>query len=749
MDTGTYEFADIIIDISHEKVDKPFQYRIPGALKGQIEIGVRVRIPFGKGNGMRTGYVVGIGSTPEYDVGRIKEISGLAPGSTPVRSQLIKLAWWMKRTYGCTMNQALKTVLPVKQAIKAKEKRTLVCLLDGPALRAAIGEAGKKGYKARKRLLSAFLGTPELSMEAAAKRLKITASTIRPLVEQGALAVQSEEEDRSPVRGAGAWGQKAVLNEEQARAAGRFTADYDAGARGVYLLHGITGSGKTEVYMECMEHVLAQGKQVIVLIPEISLTYQTVMRFYRRFGDRIAILNSRLSDGERFDQWKRAEEGRVSVMIGPRSALFAPFERLGLIIMDEEHEGAYKSETTPRYHAREAAKRRAMDSGASLILGSATPSMEAYQEALLGESRLLVLTRRAVSGRRLPAVEIVDLRAELREGNKSMFSRRLRELIEDRLAKQEQIMLFINRRGYSNFVSCRSCGEPVRCPHCDVSLTLHGKSRLACHYCGYSVPLMEKCPSCGSPYLAGFGAGTQKLEELAKKEFPGSRILRMDADTTARKGGHEAILAAFSAHEADILIGTQMIVKGHDFGRVTLVGVMAADLSLNTPDYRCSERTFQLLTQAAGRAGRGETAGAVVFQTYQPDHYAIRCAASQDYEAFFSQELAYRRAMNYPPLCRMQAVLFSSASPGALGAAADLARDVLLREFEKDGPQRENAQFIGPVHAPVYKVNDIYRKILYIKSGKCDILDRIRGILETLASGNEVFRTVAVQYDIS
>ncbi len=747
MDTGTYAYADIIIDISHEKVDKPFQYRIPEALSGVIAIGVRVRIPFGKGNGLRTGYVVGLSNTPAFDVGRMKEIAGPAPGSTPVRSQLIQLAWWMKRTYGCTMNQALKTVLPVKQAAKGREKKTLCCLLDGPALRGAIGEAQKKGYQARARLLSAFLETPELSMEAASAKLKVTASSIRPLVERGVLSIRSEEISKSPVRGVEAPDQRPLLNEEQARAAGRFTADYDAGVRTAYLLHGITGSGKTEVYMECMEHVLARGRQVILLIPEISLTYQTVMRFYRRFGDKIAILNSRLSDGERFDQWKRAEEGRVSVMIGPRSALFAPFERLGLIIMDEEHEGAYKSETTPRYHAREAARRRAMDSGASLILGSATPSMEAYQEALSGKSTLLRLTQRAVSGSRIPAVEIVDLREELRDGNKSMFSRRLKELIEDRLEKREQIMLFINRRGYSNFISCRSCGEPVRCPHCDVSLTLHGKSRLVCHYCGYSIPMMENCPSCGSPYLAGFGAGTQKLEELAKKEFPGSRILRMDADTTAKKGGHEAILSAFSGHEADILIGTQMIVKGHDFGRVTLVGIMAADLSLNTPDYRCSERTFQLLTQAAGRAGRGERAGAVVFQTYQPDHYAIRSAASQDYEAFYRQEIAYRRAMNYPPLCRMQAVLFSSASREALGAAAERSKEALLQALSENG--REETQFIGPVHAPVYKVNDIYRKILYIKSEKCDILDRIRGILENLAAGNEAFRPVTIQYDIS
>ena len=395
-------------------------------------------------------------------------------------------------------------------------------------------------------------------------------------------------------------------------------------------------------------------------------------------------------------------------------------------------------------------RQSASDCGASLVLGSATPSLEAYSRAISGEYTLLTLKKRASAGSSLASVDVVDLREELEAGNKSMFSRRLTELISDRLERREQVMLFINRRGYSNFVSCRACGEAVRCPHCDVSLTLHGGSRLICHYCGYQIPLPRRCPSCGSPYLAGFGAGTQKLEEFTAMAFPQARILRMDADTTSKKGGHEEILAAFSAHEADILIGTQMIVKGHDFGRVTLVGIMAADVSLNTPDYRCAERTFQLLTQAAGRAGRGGRPGNVVIQTYQPQHYAVRAAACQDYESFYKQEMAYRRVMWYPPVCRMQSVLFSASSESLLERCTEylagrLRKQPRLARMEQEG----TLQLIGPVQAPVYKVNDIYRKILYIKSVNCDILDKIRAFLETLTAGVEDFAPVAVQYDIS
>lgn len=755
-------YADIIIDISHEKVDRPFQYRIPESLLGQVEVGVRVQVPFGMGNHLRKGYVVGLSKETDYDPTKIKEIAGVESGSNSITSQLIQLAWWMKNTYGCTMNQALKTVLPVQQKMKAKEKTWIRCCLDEAALQEAAAEAEKKQYHARARLLRTFQEKPLLSMEEAREKLKISQATLKPMLQKGQAELVTEALIRNPYQSlqmqAGSSAAEAcktlTLSEEQQKAVDVFRADYEAGRRANYLLHGITGSGKTEVYMEMMETVLSEGKQVILLIPEIALTYQTVLRFYRRFGSRIAILNSRLSAGERYDQWERAARGEVSVMIGPRSALFAPFSNLGLILIDEEQEGAYKSETMPRYHAREVAEKRAEDAKASLVLGSATPSLEAYSRAMAGEYRLLTLKHRAVEGSLLASVEVADMRTELSEGNKSMFSRRLRELIRDRLEKREQIMLFINRRGYSNFVSCRSCGEPVKCPHCDVSLTLHesaskraSKSRLVCHYCGYTVPMMEKCPSCGSPYLAGFGAGTQKLEELTRREFPTARILRMDADTTSRKGGHEAILSAFSKGEADLLIGTQMIVKGHDFPNVTLVGIMAADLSLNLPDYRAGERSFQLLTQAAGRAGRGRRQGTVVIQTYQPDHYAIEAAAAQDYERFYQQEIAYRQLMSYPPACRMQTVLFAAASEELL----DTVCEQVLAELKKELPQRAgqtDCQLIGPVRAPIYKVNDIYRKILYIKSEKCDILNKIRALTEALAAREESFRSVMIQYDI-
>lgn len=736
-------FANVIIDISHEKVDRTFQYKIPEALKSQIYVGVQVFIPFGKGNTKRRGYVVGLSDKPDFDIEKTKEIAGVVTDAVSVQSQLIQLAWWMRSTYGSTMNQALKTVLPVKQKMKPKEKKSIRCLLDSPALEQALAEARQKSYKARIRLLEAFLLTDTIPYEVAENQLLLTSAALKPMEEKGYIEILRREVYRNPLKLTGENRKKTILNQEQLQAAKTFFADYDGGIRKTYLLHGITGSGKTEVYMEMMEHVLETGKQVILLIPEIALTYQTVIRFYKRFGEQVSFINSRLSAGERYDQWERAIRGEISIMIGPRSALFTPFQDLGLIIIDEEHEGAYKSETMPRYHARNVAEKRAEICGASLVLGSATPSMESYTNAVSGEYSLMTLKNRAAADSSLAQAEVADLRQELEAGNKTMFSRRLSELIGDRLEKKEQIMLFINRRGYANFVSCRSCGEAVKCPHCDVSLTLHRDGRLVCHYCGYTIPMMKKCPSCGSPYIANFGVGTQKLETMTKKMFPAARIMRMDADTTSKKGSHEEILEAFSRGEADILIGTQMIVKGHDFANVTLVGIMAADLSLHTPDYRCAERTFQLLTQAAGRAGRGRLAGNVVIQTYSPDHYSIQAAVDQDYEAFYAKEMMYRKMMNYPPACRMSAILFASADERRLTYCAGLCAD------HAAGFDGEPVQLIGPVRAPVYKVNDIYRKILYIKSENCDILDKIRERFDALAAGDDNFRFISIQYDIS
>ncbi len=480
-----------------------------------------------------------------------------------------------------------------------------------------------------------------------------------------------------------------------------------------------------------------------MLIPEIALTYQTVMRFYARFGERICVMHSRLSAGERYDQFERARRGDTEIMIGARSALFTPFARLGLIVIDEEHEGAYQSEGAPRYHAREVAQQLARMHEAQLVLGSATPSIEAYSRARAGLYRLFSLKSRANAKSVPAATVIVDLRREMEDGNKSVFSRRLQDLITDRLNRKEQMMLFMNRRGYSSFVSCRSCGKAVKCPHCDVSLTLHNKNRLVCHYCGYTIPLPGACPECGSEYLAGFGVGTQKIEELTAQMFPQARILRMDLDTTSKKGGHEAILAAFARREADILIGTQMIVKGHDFPGVTLVGILAADQSLYAPDFRCAERTFQILVQAIGRAGRGERPGIAVIQTYLPEHYGIQTAAAQDYETFYQREMGYRQLLHYPPASHMLGLQVAGRDEQLAGHMMDLIRDSVMRHFGSC------VEVIGPVPAPVYKVNDIYRKILYMKQENYDILIRIRKYVQERWDETEDCRQLTIQYDFS
>ena len=741
----TKRFAQIIIDISHEKVDRTFDYRIPPQLEDRISVGVLVKIPFGKGNSLRKGYVVGITDHADYDADKIKEIAGIVKGSVSAESQLIMLAWWLKEQYGSTMNQALKTVLPVKQKVKPKEKKVLRLLIPEEQLAAVTAEAEKKSYKARVRLFKALKENPLIPYEVASGQMNLSAATLKPVIEKGYVALESEEIFRNPVKDAGSRVKAVDLNGEQQAVADAFCEDYEAGKRETYLIHGITGSGKTEVYMEMISRVISEGKQVIVLIPEIALTYQTVMRFYGRFGNRVSIINSRLSAGERYDQFERARGGDIDIMIGPRSALFTPFSRLGLIIIDEEHEGAYKSEVVPRYHAREVAVKRAQMQNASVVLGSATPSLEAYTKALRGEYRLFSLHTRAKADSRLADVAVVDLREELKAGNKSIFSRRLQQMIGDRLEKKEQIMMFINRRGYANFVSCRSCGEAIKCPHCDVTLTLHKDNRLVCHYCGYSIPMPDKCPSCGSPYIANFGVGTQKIEMMTKKMFPQARVLRMDLDTTSKKGGHEEILSAFAEGDADILIGTQMIVKGHDFPDVTLVGVLAADLSLYTPDYRAAERTFQLLTQAAGRAGRDARHGDVIIQTYNPEHYSIVTAAEQDYETFYHQEMAYRRLMKYPPVNVLFTVQMASKSEAALVEAADrLAAHITPQADE------EKVQMIGPVDASVYKINDIYRKILYLKQENYDILIKIRDNIDCFQQEkSEIFKGVVVQYDFS
>ena len=736
-------FADIIVDIQHEKLDKIFQYRIPERLEAELKPGMEVIIPFGKADRRTKGYVTALSETCDYDLSKVKEIEDISRESVAIEAKLIALAAWMKEHYGGTMIQALKTVLPIRQKERAQVKRRVRLLLSEEEGREKLAFYLEKNQKARARLLAALLDDPVLEYELVTKKLNITLNVIRALEEQGVLALEEEQVYRNPVKETEQKRREIVFTEEQQNVIGRFRQDYREGQRNTYLLYGVTGSGKTEVYMEMIRTVVGMGKQAIVLIPEIALTYQTVMRFYRCFGDRVSIMNSRLSAGERYDQMMRAKAGEVDVMIGPRSALFTPFPDLGLIVMDEEHEPTYKSEQVPRYHARETAVKRAQMEGAGVVLGSATPSLEAMYRAKRGEYVLLEMRNRSRM-QQMAQAEIVDLRQELREGNRSILSRRLQELMADRLEKKEQIMLFLNRRGYSGFISCRECGHVVKCPHCSVSLSVHRDGRMVCHYCGYTQPKVTVCPECGSRHIGEFRAGTQQIEDIVKEMFPGARVIRMDMDTTRQKDSYEKILSAFANEEADILVGTQMIVKGHDFPNVTLVGVLAADMSLYTDDYRSGERTFQLLTQAAGRAGRGERPGQVVIQTYSPEHYAIVTAAAQDYEAFYEEEIRYRELMGYPPAENLMAVLVSCGDEALLEKGCHYLKEYALRVS-----RQTKAAVIGPASPGVDKIKDIYRRVLYIKAPEYDTLTGIKDRLEQYIDLNSGFDKMRIQFDFN
>lgn len=740
-------YIDVIVDISVNSLDRIFQYRVPEKLLDAVTVGCQVNVPFGSGNRRRQAYVIGVDTVLAYDASKIKDILGVtkAPAAT---GQLIALADWMHERYGCTMAQALKTVLPVKKSVK-EVKRTAYFLADREGAQQLLEKSRKsRREKARVRLLEAMLKEGCMSKETVTGVLQISASTMKSILQTGVIREETSQVYRNPVRQRLDGWQEVCLNDEQMNAVASIwqnaaiCREHWSREQGMHLLYGITGSGKTEVYMALMEKVLNEGRQIIVLIPEISLTLQTVSRFYARFGSQIAVMNSRLSAGERYDQYMRAKRGEASVMIGPRSALFTPFDRLGLIIIDEEHESAYQSEIVPRYQAAEVAARRAEMSGALVVLGSATPSVAVYQKAREGMIGLHRLTQRARTGSRLPDVKVVDLREEFRMKNRGILSQSLHEAMDACLKRGEQMMLFLNRRGYAGFVSCRSCGYVVKCRHCDVSMTVHHHTLLKCHYCGSEQPMPRVCPSCGSPYIAGFGVGTQKVEEFVQKEFPEARILRMDRDTTSGKDDMGRILQTFSEGGADILIGTQMIVKGHDFANVTLVGILAADLSLFAGDYQSSERTFQLLTQAAGRAGRGDRPGEVIIQTYQPEHYCIQTAAAQDYDSFYSQEIRFRQMLHYPPDRQMMVMLAEGEHDQQTGQAVQKLREIAGEaDFEA-------VEFIGPSRAGIAKAKDLYRYTMYMKHQDIKELMRLRDFLEGYLKWSQQFSNIYFTFDI-
>lgn len=724
----TYCYAQIIIDISHGRLDRPFTYRIPEALQNDLCLGSLVVVPFGKGDTKRKGYVIGFSNTCEYPDGKLKEIEAIASGGTDVTGDnAVRLALWMKRRYGSTMAVALRTVLTSRKQAKPCEHRSIHLLLSKDDAEKKRHEFAMKHQVARERLLRELMEAPDQPYSLIIQKLHVTAPVIAALKKQGILEVRTETFLRNPVSIDKCEEAGIRLSPEQRAISEGVLQDFEALQEGkdiprVSLIHGITGSGKTEVYIAIIEEIVKRGRQAIMLIPEISLTYQTLMRFYRHFGDRVSVMNSTLSESEKSDQFERARRGEIDVIIGPRSALFTPFPRIGAIIMDEEHESSYKNESMPKYHTREVAEKIASMQNGVVVLGSATPSLESYYQAKEGKYRLYELSRRLTGGT-LPSVEITDLREELRAGNHSILSRRLSELVSDRLAKGQQTMLFLNRRGFSGFVSCRSCGFVPKCPHCSVSLSLHRGGRLLCHYCGYEEPMPDKCPECGSPYISGFHAGTEQAESFLSRQFPKARILRMDADTTRTKGSYEKILSSFANEEADILIGTQMIVKGHDFPNVTLVGILLADQSLNASDYRSAERTFQLLTQAAGRAGRGKYPGDVVIQTYEPEHYSIVHAAHQNYEEFYREEMVYRKLLRYPPAEHLLAIQIISRSEEHASLFAHKTRallEQLTAEAREKNPDR--LLFIGPAPAVLEKLRDEYRYVIYVKSPDYDTL---------------------------
>ena len=732
-------YADVVIDIASDDLDRPFNYRIPEEMAETLKPGMAVSVPFGSGGRLRRGYCLSVTDTCHYDPEKIKPIAAILTDSETVDSRLIALASWLAASYGGPLSLALKTVFPIRRKMAA------VTVRHARLVDEAAAQAYKEGLtvrqKARAAAIDALSGGAELTTGELTHTFGVSAQVLKGLVKDGIVAITEEEQLRGRLSAGGS--RRDPLTDVQQAVTDRIRAEWQEGQRRPVVLKGITGSGKTMVYMELIADCISRGQQAIVLIPEIALTRQTVKRFSARFGSRVAFLHSRLSEGERYDQMKAARKGLVDIMVGPRSALFTPFTDLGLIVMDEEHEETYHSEKTPRYHARETAAERARLENACFIMGSATPSVTAWNRAEKGEYLGIELTSR-FGDAGMAATYVADMREELAKGNRSILSDRLRDELAGCLARGEQAMLFLNRRGYAGFVSCRQCGFVARCPHCDVSLTRHANGRLVCHYCGYSTPDLKICPTCGSRYIGGLTIGTEQVEELVGKEFPEARILRMDMDTTRGKEGHGAILREFEEGNADILVGTQMIVKGHDFPNVTLMGILMADMSLNADSYRSQERTFQLITQAVGRAGRGGKAGLAVIQTYEKEHFAIQAAAAQDYDRFYKEEMAFRRLLAYPPAGSMMAVLGSAAGEETLTQGMHFLKKYIER-IDPAGALRA----VGPAPQTVGKIRDRYRQVIYLRHQSMEALVRARNLMERYIEINSGFSGITIEFDFN
>ena len=676
-------FCQVIVDIAHEDVDRVFTYRVPEGMK--LCPGMRVHVPFGRVRRVE-GVVVAMAEACDLPPGRVRDVTDVLEDYPAVLPGLLRLAMRIRESSFCTLAQALRLMFPAQmrgERIRNKTREVVVLTCDrtiGAQLVASQARAPK-----RAQVLAALLESEsdETPVEALRQKLGECRQPLMALCKMGFARIEEREALRSPY---GAMerlaGQDPTLTAQQEQVLSALLPAVEAG-KGAFLLYGVTGSGKTEVFIRAVRRCAQLGRTAIVLVPEIALTPQMVMWFRSRFGEDAAVLHSRLSPGERYDEWRRIRRGDVRVVIGARSAIFAPLEHVGLIIIDEEHEQSYIADSTPRYDAREIARWRCEDEGAALLLASATPSMRSFAMAGRGDLTLLEMPRR-VANRPLPQVHVVDMREELRAGNRSVFSGALLTGLTRCLDEGHQAILFVNRRGYSTFVSCRSCGYTVTCSQCDVSMTYHSAENvLRCHYCGQEMPVPRTCPECGSPYIKYFGVGTQRVEEEVRKFFPDVPVLRMDNDTTRTKDAHAQLLARFRSGEARVLVGTQMIAKGLDFPEVTMVGIIAADAMLKLPDYRSAERTFQLLTQVAGRAGRAEHPGEVFLQTYDPENYAIEAASRQDYRAFYEEEMMRRRRALYPPYTLLARLLYEADRAEDAQAAAEAAMRQMEAFFER------------------------------------------------------------------
>ena len=676
-------FCQVIVDIAHEDVDRVFTYRVPEGMK--LCPGMRVHVPFGRVKRVE-GVVVAMSEACDLPPGRVRDVTDTLEDYPAVLPGLLRLAMRIKESAFCTLAQALRLMFPAQmrgERIHGKTREIVVLTCDrtvGAQLVASQARAPK-----RAQVLAALLQneSDETPVEALRKQLGECRQPLLALCRLGFARIEERETLRSPY---GAMerlaAQDPTLTAQQQEVLARLLPAVEAG-KGAFLLYGVTGSGKTEVFIRAVRRCAQLGRTAIVLVPEIALTPQMVMWFRSRFGEDAAVLHSRLSPGERYDEWRRIRRGEVRVVIGARSAIFAPLENVGLIIIDEEHEQTYIADSTPRYDAREVARWRCEDEGATLLLASATPSMRSFAMAGRGDLALLEMPRR-VANRPMPTVNVIDMREELKAGNRSVFSGALLTGLTRCLENGHQAILFVNRRGYSTFVSCRSCGYTVTCSQCDVSMTYHSAENvLRCHYCGQEMPVPRTCPSCGSPYIKYFGVGTQRVEEEVKRFLPDVPVLRMDNDTTRTKDAHAQLLSRFRSGEARVLVGTQMIAKGLDFPQVTMVGIIAADAMLKLPDYRSPERTFQLLTQVAGRAGRAEHPGEVFLQTYDPEHYAIQAASRQDYRAFYEEEMLRRRRALYPPYTLLARLLYEAAREADAQAAAEGAMRQMEAFFER------------------------------------------------------------------